>query len=431
MTAEERSEGPLPSIGDRGESGPDDATIAAVLSELLRRTHLSAPSDLAGIVAEEAAAMGASTTELYLVNYESDELMPLPKSADDRREALSVMGTVAGRAFSGTTILESRAEAGPGRRLWVPLLDGTERLGVMGMTFPAEPSSDRLLRACERYAHLVAVLLVAKGAYGDAFTIARRRRPMTLASELVWSLAPPLVFATDHVVLAGLLEPAYDNGGDALDYAANDGVLHLGVFDAMGHGLPAAGVAAFALAAYRHSRRTGLSLEETYDAMHAAVEDQFPGDRFVTAVIARLELESGRLSWISAGHPPPLVFRNRRRTRVLTTEPCLPLGIDLGQAGPAVTHEALEPGDMLLFYTDGLTEARGTDGKPFEIDGVSAFIEREAAAGHTAPETLRRLRQTIATAHHGPLDDDATAMLVEWGREGERALLPQTVADRG
>ena len=103
-----------------------------------------------------------------------------------------------------------------------------------------------------------------------------------------------------------MLEPCYDNGGDALDYAVNDGVLHVGVFDAMGHGLAAAGVAAFALSAYRHSRRRGCGLLETYAAMDDAVGDQFPDERFVTAVIAQLDLETGRLTWISAGHPPPL-----------------------------------------------------------------------------------------------------------------------------
>ena len=78
-------------------------------------------------------------------------------------------------------------------------------------------------------------------------------RPMTIASELVWELVPPLVLAADDFVLAALLEPCYDIGGDAFDYALNGGVLHFAVFDAMGHGLAAAGVAA------GRSRRTGTA----------------------------------------------------------------------------------------------------------------------------------------------------------------------------
>jgi serine phosphatase RsbU (regulator of sigma subunit) len=195
----------------------------------------------------------------------------------------------------------------------------------------------------------------------------------------------------------------------------------------MGHGLAAAGVAAFAIAAYRHSRRSHLDLNETYDAMHRAVGEQFPDERYVTAVIAQLDLSSGRLSWISAGHPPPLVTRNGRTARILSAPPCLPLGVPLDGPSARVAEETLEPGDLVLFYTDGLTEARGRDGQPFATDGLSTFIEREALAGYPASETLRRLRQAIVGEQPEGLNDDATALLVEWNRASEASLLPPTV----
>jgi len=339
---------------------------------------------------------------------------------------VSVAGTVAGRAFTSTTILKTPLEAG-GHRLWLPLLDGTERLGTLAMSFAVEEISEQTMEACERYAHLVALLVASKSMYGDVFEVARRRKPMTIASELVWGLAPPLVFATDDLSLAGMLEPAYDNGGDTFDYAVNDRVLHLGVFDAMGHGLAAAGVAAFALAAYRHSRRAGGDLLETYVTMDHAVGQQFPDSRFVTAVIAQLDLDSGRLVWICAGHPPPLLIRGGRRARTLRTQSVPPLGVDFPDATPALGAESLEPGDSLLFYTDGLTEARTPGGGRFTLKGVSELIEREASAGQTAPETLRRIRNAILGEERAELRDDATALLVEWRRGAERSQLPQNV----
>jgi hypothetical protein len=412
---------------DPGSPALSSDAVAALLSELLRRTHLSAPSDLAAVIADQARSIGARELTLYLVNYELNALVPIPVEGH-RDEALSITGTVAGRAFRATTILQAQHEQSGKTRLWIPLIDGTERLGVMSATFVTEAASDALLAVCERYAHLAAMLIVTKGAYGDTFEKTRRRLPMTLASELAWSLAPPLVFSTDGLVLAGMLEPAYDNGGDALDYAVDDGMLHLAIFDAMGHGLAAAGVAAFAIAAYRHSRRRDLDLNQTYDAMHDAVGEQFPDERYVTAIIAQLDLRSGRLSWISAGHPPPLVTRNGRTARILSAPPCLPLGVPLDGPPARVAEETLEPGDLVLFYTDGLTEARGRDGRPFATDGLSAFIEREASAGYPASETLRRLRQAIVGEQPEGLNDDATALLVEWNRGSEAALLPPTVA---
>jgi hypothetical protein len=405
----------------------DQEPVIELFMETLRRTHLSAPSDLADVVGGQAASIGARDVDLYLINYELDALAPVPRSGGDGRAPLSIVGSVPGRAFTTTSILQTPLADGGGHRVWLPLVDGTERLGVLGMSFAGGRVGETLLAVCERYAHLVAMLVVTKGAYGDTFTVLRRSEEMTIASELVWSLAPPLVFATDRLVVAGMLEPAYDNGGDALDYAIDDGVLHAGVFDAMGHGLPAAGVAAFAVAAYRHSRRRGLGLADTYRTMHAAVREQYPDERYVTALIARLEIETGQLTWVAAGHPPPLVLRDGRRARALATTPALPLGMPLDGPEPVVCEEALEPGDLVVLYTDGLTEARDGDGAPLTVDGLSAFIEREAASGHPAPETLRRLRQVVIGGPGRELKDDATALLVEWNRGGERALLPQTV----
>jgi len=401
--------------------------ISDVLDGLLRRTHLSEPSDLAAVVEDEARGIGARDVTLHVIDYEQKQLVPLSGCGQEGAEPLSVAGTVAGRAYSSTSILQAPSPTPGVQRLWIPLLDGTDRLGVLGLSFAEADLSDRLVAICERYAHLVALLLVTKGNYGDTFELARRTQPMTIASELLWSMAPPQAFATDHLVIAGFLEPCYDNGGDALDYAVNDRMLHVAVFDAMGHGLAAAGVAAFALSAYRSSRRSASDLLETYAAMHEAVGRQFPDSRFVTALIAQLELDTGRLSWISAGHPPPLLIRGGRRARTLKTTPAPPLGVNSPGGAPTVAGESLEPGDLLLLYTDGLTEARDPDGEMFTIERLGQFIEREAAAGQTAPETLRRLRHAVIGREAAELRDDATAVLLEWQRNTETALLPQTV----
>ena len=379
------------------------------------------------MVADQARSIGARDVVLYLIDYEQGALVPLPGDPAGLGAALSVAGTVAGRAFSSSSVLRARGDL-PGQvRLYLPMLDGTERVGVIGMSFDETAVSERIVAACERYAHLVAILIITKGAYGDAFEVARRRRPMTIASELLWALVPPLVFATDGLVLAGILEPCYDNGGDTLDYAIDDRVLHLGVFDAMGHGLAAAGVAAFALSAYRYSRRNGSDLLETYSAMHEAVGAQFPERRFVTALIAQLDLDSGRLRWISAGHPPPLVIRGGRRARTLKTAPVPPLGVESPSGAPSVATDSLEPGDLLLLYTDGLPEARDINGEIFTIERLSEFIEREAGAGQTTPETLRRLRHAVIGREGVELRDDATALLLEWQGDGDAKLMPQTV----
>src|SRR4051812_36023399 len=388
---------PAPIASERTASPPSDVAITELILGLLRRTHLSVAADLAEVVADQAASIGARDVVLYLIDVERGTLVPLPSptAATAGAQPQSVEGTVAGRAFATTTILTTSRDNGERERVCVPLLDGTERLGLMEMSFDGAQIGPRTIEVCERYAHLVATLVATKGMYSDVFEVARRRKPATIAAELARTLAPPLVFATDGVIVAGLLEPCYDNGGDALDYALNGPVLHLGVFDAMGHGLAAVGVGAFAISAYRNSRRSGRDLLETYAAMDEAVEDQFPDRRFVTAVIAELDVDTGELRWVSAGHPAPLLIRDARHARTLSAQHARPLGIGLPGTPPTVSQASLEPGDLLLFYTDGLTDARDADGKRFGTEGLSRFIEHEASAGQPAPETLRRLRQAL------------------------------------
>src|SRR5215207_8929019 len=127
-----------------------------LLQEVLRRAHLGAASDIATVVAEEARTIGVDPLVLYLVDYEQKWLIPVPGPATEGREPLPVQGTVAGRAYTSTSIVESQDE-GPGRRLWLPLVDGTERLGVTEMTLAGDgPLVGALLGLCERYSHMIA-----------------------------------------------------------------------------------------------------------------------------------------------------------------------------------------------------------------------------------------------------------------------------------
>ncbi len=190
----------------------------------------------------------------------------------------------------------------------------------------------------------------------------------------------------------------------------------------------AAGLAAFAVSAYRHSRRQKHGLPAMYAVMNAAVAENFGrGDAYVTALLAELDLDTGCLRWISAGHPPPLLLRHGRLVKTLEATPATPLGVPFLTPDVAIAEEALEPGDRVLLYTDGLPEARLPDGEFFTIERLGEFIERETAAGQSAPETLRRLRRAIMTYQQDELQDDATGMLVEWNRGSEQELVPDTV----
>lgn len=379
-----------------------------LLGALLRRSHTLPPDELAAAVALESRAAGAVGVVIYLADYEQAYLVPLAGRGVPAREPLEIEATLAGRAFRLVETFGTAAD--DGQRLWVPMLDGTERVGVLEVLLPA--AGDPALADVTGLAGLVAQLVVTKDHYGDVFQLARRRRPMSLAAEIQWELLPPLTCSTPELVLSGMLEPCYDIGGDTFDYALSGDVAHLAIIDAMGHGLPATLLSGLAVGSYRHSRRHRLDLVETYAAMDQAVAQQFGPERFVTAQLCRVERSTGRLRWVNAGHPAPLLVRGGRVVRVLTCAPSLPVGF--GGAVTEIAEEALEPGDRLLFFTDGVVEARSPAGEFFGDQRLEELLTKAVAAGLPAPETVRRLTRELLAHQGGRLQDDATMLLLQW-----------------
>jgi serine phosphatase RsbU (regulator of sigma subunit) len=191
------------------------------------------------------------------------------------------------------------------------------------------------------------------------------------------------------VVIAGLLEPAYEVAGDAFDYALNGDTAHLAVIDPVGHDLTASVLAALTVGSYRHSRRAGLDLAATHAAMDQTIATQFGGERFVTGQLGQLDCRTGRLQWINAGHPLPLLVRGAKVVDTLACHPAPPLGLGFGQ--PEIATAALEPDDRVLFYTDGVVEGRNLAGEPFGEERLADLLVRQTLAGQPAAETMRRL----------------------------------------
>ena len=369
-----------------------------------------APDELAPLVDQTARRLGATGARVWLVSRDQRSLCRLPLGAAEQpADALGLDGTLAGRAYRSTQTLASSSD---GPRLWVPLLDGTERLGVLELCHHSPELLEGLKGPVTSLAGLVGELVVSKGQYTDVFERVRRGVPMGVAAELLWRQVPPLTFATSRFVVTAQLEPWHQVGGDAFDYSLDGDVLHLAVLDGMGHGLGATLLVSVALAAYRNARRTSLHLVATAAAIDSTLADQFGDDSFVTGVLARLQVSTGTLSLLCAAHPPPLLVRDGRPVGEAHADPGLPLGF--GGREDTVAHTFLQPGDRLLLFTDGVIEARSADGEFFGLARLVDLLTRQEAAGQPPPETLRRLIHTVLDHQHDALQDDATLLLLEW-----------------
>jgi serine phosphatase RsbU (regulator of sigma subunit) len=371
-------------------------------TEALRALSADASADLGALLASTCPA--ACDPVAYLADYSRQVLIPLTAGMPTE----PVEGTMAGRTF--TTGEPTVSDAGGRARVWVPVLEQAARSGVLAVTLPdASPDSVEQARLLGVFAGLA---LAAMSRVTDATRVRRHGRSLSLPASIQWDLLPPWSIRMPGAVIAGILEPAYDVAGDAYDYAASDGMLHFAVIDGMGHGIGATLLAGLAVGAYRHARRAALPAQEVHAAIDGALTAGYDDLSFATGLVGTLAAGTGQLEWTCAGHPPPLLLRGRKTVGELGCDPTVPFG--LGTGTPAVSSCDLEPGDAVLLYTDGVTEAHSPGGEQFGLGRLTDLLERESAGGHEPEELLRRLVRAVLDHQGGQLRDDATLLLVRW-----------------
>ncbi|OKK16097.1 phosphatase [Streptomyces sp. CB00455] len=380
-----------------------------LLGLLLDRAQLMPPQLIAPLIAEGVAMIGGRDVSLLLQDYAQELLVPLRGEKLHVGRPEPVDDSPAGQAFLSADVVEVPQEHGV--RMYLPLLDGGDQVGVLALTLDTVSDDDR--RMLRRLAGLVADTLVVKNAYTDQFFQTRRREVMSVSAEIQWGLLPPLTMTVPQVAVAGTLEPAYRVAGDSFDYALNDNILHAAVIDAMGHGLDAAAMATVAIGAYRHARRVFISLAEKYVFMDDAVSRQFGPDHFVTAQLMHVNIATGELELVNAGHPAPLLIRGGKVVRQLESATTLPVGF--GGEMPQIRKHLLQQGDRVLCYTDGIIEEYVAGGEQFGEERLIRCVNRlgaDPSGGMRAD--LRRLSHTLKRERGGRTSDDATLFMIEW-----------------
>jgi phosphoserine phosphatase RsbU/P len=414
------------------ESAVTGSEVAGVwrdaLAALLHGDRLAQPDELPAVVNAAVASLGTEIT-IYVVDQEQRTLRPVLQPGHDAPAALDVDATLGGRAFTHLQPVPSRASYGHPARLWMPLLDGNERLGVLDIVV-RDPETDldakEFRSGCDLLSQLVGHLFAAKIPYGDTFVMAKRTRRMSEASELVWRLLPPLTFASHRVVISAVLEPCYEVGGDGFDYAVDGSTAFFAIFDTVGHDLRSGLGTATVLAAIRAARTDGAGLDAMARAADDALARFLPELRFTTAVLGTLDLDTGLLRYLNAGHPAPMLLRNGKVVTRLDRGRRLPLGLDDPQV--EIAEETLERGDRILLFTDGVTEVR----RPSPLPQPDAFgehrlidlVRQHTAARLPAPETLRRLCHAVLDHYGAPPADDATLLFVEWSQHAGERMTP-------
>jgi serine phosphatase RsbU (regulator of sigma subunit) len=210
-------------------------------------------------------------------------------------------------------------------------------------------------------------------------------REMALAREVQQAALPAAPPRTAGLQIAARFRAAADVGGDFYDFYERDGRIGLIVGDAAGKGVAAALVATTALHLF-HTQAPRVGLATWLAEFNRELDARAPDAMLATAVAFEVHPVSGHALWVSAGHPPPLLCRNGAPPLLLEE-----YGLALGVSAHADYHEKeliLGPGDLLVLYTDGLTEAVRRDGSfvgfdflPELLPGIAAGSAEEVVTG--------------------------------------------------
>lgn len=392
-----------------GPAAPDQRSPGEVaLGSLIDDSAGALPEGMPRLIRDKAALVGLEGATVLLVDKRQLVLTPF---GDEDDEPVEIDTTAPGRCFRESMVVVEEGDRGSGAaaRFWFPVTNGASRLGVLGAH--GDPDDELLPVRGRQLAGLCAELLAAKSEYGDRILCVARREELSLAAEIRWALVPPLSFLSPEISIAGFLEPAYDIAGDTFDYAINGGTAHVAIIDAVGHGMEASRIANLALLAYRHARRMGAGLEEMYRAIDSAIRTGFEASGYATAHLATLDLSTGVLQWVNAGHPPPLLVRNGD-ARELLGQPDMPAGV--GDQASEIHQTTLQAGDVVGFYSDGITEARSADGTMFGAEHLASRLVESVGRSDSLPEIVRRTVHEVVDHQGGHVLDDATLLLLRW-----------------
>lgn len=299
-----------------------------------------------------------------------------------------------------------------GWKLLAPVTERGEALGLLELTLPTEPGP-AVVEEVARTAHLLAFVVIASRRHTDLYEWGQRTVPFSLPAEIQRRLLPP-AFTCDagSFTLSAWLEPADNVGGDTFDYSVARDVLHLSITDAMGHGVASSLTATLCVGSLRNTRRYGCSLlEQAREANEALLARTTEGlEGFATGLLGRLDLVTGVLALVNAGHAAPYLLRAGEVT-VLDLPADVPLGMFSGTAYRS-TDLQLVRGDRLVLVTDGMLERNAT-----RLDLPDLI--RQTADAHPR-EATRALADLVLEATGHALADDATLLIVDWhGHHGE------------
>lgn len=212
--------------------------------------------------------------------------------------------------------------------------------------------------------------------------------------------------------IAGMMQPVGGVGGDYYDYVPIDEhTIQIVIADVSGKGVPAALLMSATAAAVQLEVSEKRDMLEVINRLNNGIHSVSDGDRYVTVLLADIDSLRRSLRFVNCGHNPALLFRANTRDVVPMNSSCFPLGM-FESVKCEINRASLAAGDILVLYTDGITEAENPQGEEFGMERLSAVIRRDFSL--SAEGLMANIFESAEDFCQGVgFKDDATVLVVK------------------
>jgi len=236
-------------------------------------------------------------------------------------------------------------------------------------------------------------------------------KDVELAAEVQRLFLPPGKPAIAGLEIAGLMQPARGVGGDYYDYISIDAhTTQIVIADVAGKGVSAALLMSATAAAMRLEANRDQDMLQQVQRLNTEIGAVSDPEKYVTLLVAKIDTNKRIIHYVNCGHNPALLFRAKTGTLARLDSSCPPIGL-APQEICELAMEDLVAGDVLVFYTDGVTEAENQRGEEFGIERLSATVRRGFSM--STEDLMTSIYNAAADFCGDDFNDDVTILVVK------------------
>ena len=236
-------------------------------------------------------------------------------------------------------------------------------------------------------------------------------KEVELAAQVQRLFLPSGKPAIAGLEIAGMMHPARGVGGDYYDYFARDAhTTQLIIADVAGKGVPAALLMSATAAAMRLEANRDRSMLQQVERLNTEIGAVSDPEQYVTLLVAEIDTNKRIIHYVNCGHNPALLFRAKTGTLTRLNSSCPPIGLSPEEICE-LSSEDLMAGDVLVFYTDGVTEAEDQRGEEFGMERLSATVLRSSSL--SAEDLSNNIYNAAADFCGDDFNDDMTILVVK------------------